>query len=54
MALLEHPRVMALAIQPVVHIDKTDEGDRHVAQVLQVQGHQRQTDRFATQSLNQA
>jgi Flp pilus assembly CpaF family ATPase len=45
---------MAVAIQIVVHIDKTDEGARHVARVLEVQGYETQTDRFVTQSLYQA
>jgi hypothetical protein len=45
---------MALAIQIVVHIDKTDEGNRHVAQVLEVQDYETQTDKFVTLPLYQA
>jgi Flp pilus assembly CpaF family ATPase len=45
---------MALAIQIVVHIDKTDESNRHVAQVLEVQGYETPIDRFVTLPLYQA
>lgn len=44
---------MALAIQLVVHLDKPDDGDRHVAQVLEVQGYDMQHDTFITEPLYQ-